>query len=92
MSKPFLALPAVFLAAFLTATVAAVAARPPNVVVLLADDAAWGDFSFNGNTNVATPSIDRIAREGVVFDRFYVCSVCVPTRAEFAHLAGERRV
>lgn len=59
------------------------APRPPNVVVLLADDAAWGDFSFNGNSNLATPHIDRIAREGAVFERFYVSPVCVPTRAEF---------
>lgn len=59
------------------------APRPPNVVVLLADDAAWGDFGFNGNTNLATPNLDRLAREGAVLSRFYVCSVCVPSRAEF---------
>lgn len=62
---------------------AAESARPPNIVVLLADDAAWGDFSFNGNTNLATPHVDRLAREGTVLGRFYVASVCSPTRAEF---------
>jgi len=58
-------------------------ARQPNVLVLLADDAGWGDYSHNGNTQIATPHIDRIAREGAMLDRFYVCPVCSPTRAEW---------
>ena len=61
------------------------AAEPklPNVVILLADDSGWGDYSVSGNTNVRTPNIDSIARAGASLDRFYVCSVCAPTRAEF---------
>ncbi|MEN3942127.1 arylsulfatase [Prosthecobacter sp. SYSU 5D2] len=55
----------------------------PNVVVFLADDAGWGDYSQNGNTMVATPNIDSIAKNGVTLDRFYVCPVCSPTRAEY---------
>ncbi len=59
------------------------AAGKPNVVIFLADDSGWGDYSFNGNTNLRTPNIDAIARGGAVLDRFYVCAVCAPTRAEF---------
>jgi arylsulfatase A-like enzyme len=55
----------------------------PNVVIFLADDAGWGDYSRNGNTIVRTPHIDSIAAGGVTLDRFYVCPVCAPTRAEF---------
>jgi len=55
----------------------------PNVVVILADDAGWGDYSGNGNANLQTPQIDELARRGATFDRFYVCAVCAPTRAEF---------
>ncbi len=55
----------------------------PNVVVILTDDQGWGDLSLNGNTNLSTPNIDSIARDGVSFERFYVCPVCSPTRAEF---------
>ncbi len=55
----------------------------PNVVVFLADDAGWGDFSQSGNPQVSTPMIDSIATEGVSLDRFFVCPVCSPTRAEF---------
>lgn len=58
-------------------------AAPPNLVVFLADDAGWGDYSFSGNTQVATPNIDSIAKGGVSLDRFFVCPVCSPTRAEF---------
>lgn len=57
--------------------------KRPNVVVFLADDAGWGDYSQNGNTMVATPNIDSIAKGGVTLDRFFVCPVCAPTRAEF---------
>ena len=55
----------------------------PNIVIFLADDAGWGDYSWNGNTQVNTPHIDSIARDGVTLDRFFVCPVCAPTRAEF---------
>jgi len=55
----------------------------PNVVVFLADDAGWGDCSHSGNRTVSTPAIDSIAQGGVSLDRFFVCPVCAPTRAEF---------
>lgn len=55
----------------------------PNVIVILSDDQGWGDLSANGNSNLATPHIDSLAAEGAKFDRFYVCPVCSPTRAEF---------
>lgn len=57
-------------------------AEPPNIVMILADDQGWGDLSINGNTNLSTPSIDSIAKDGALFDYFYVCPVCAPTRAE----------
>ncbi len=55
----------------------------PSVVIFLADDAGWGDYSRNGNTSVSTPNIDSLAQDGVTLDRFFVCPVCSPTRAEF---------
>ena len=62
--------------------VVANAHQKPNIVLILTDDQGWGDLSLNGNTNISTPNIDRLAQEGVVFDHFYVCPVCSPTRAE----------
>jgi len=55
----------------------------PNVVIFLADDAGWGDYSHSGNMQVRTPHIDSLARDGVLLDRFFVQPVCSPTRAEF---------
>ena len=54
----------------------------PNVIIILTDDQGWGDISFNGNTNLNTPNIDKIGRNGASFEWFYVCAVCSPTRAE----------
>ena len=61
-----------------------------NVVVFLTDDQGWGDLSLNGNTNLSTPNIDSLGKDGASFDRFYVCPVCSPTRAEF--LTGRHHV
>lgn len=52
----------------------------PNIVVIVSDDQGWRDVSYHGS-EIRTPAIDRIAREGVELDRFYVCPVCSPTRA-----------
>ncbi len=54
----------------------------PNVILILTDDQGWGDLSLHGNTNLSTPNIDAIAKDGVSFENFYVQPVCSPTRAE----------
>ncbi len=68
---------------FVSCGIATAAGRRPNVIVILTDDQGWGDLSLNGNKNLNTPNIDSLAREGVRFERFFVCPVCSPTRAEF---------
>ena len=60
--------------------------RPPNVVLILADDLGWNDITFNGggiaNGTVPTPSIDSIAKEGVNFINGYAANAtCAPSRA-----------
>jgi arylsulfatase A-like enzyme len=55
----------------------------PNVLVIIADDQGWGDLSLHGNSNLQTPTLDALALQGAQFDRFFVCPVCAPTRAEF---------
>lgn len=53
----------------------------PNVVLCMADDLGWGDTGYNGHPVLRTPHLDRMAEEGVRFDRFYAAApVCSPTR------------
>ena len=59
------------------------AARQPNVVIILTDDQGWGDLGVSGNANLATPHIDSLAEQGITMENFYVCQVCAPARAEF---------
>ncbi|MHB8863578.1 MAG: sulfatase [Pirellulaceae bacterium] len=56
--------------------------KPPNVVVILADDYGWRDVGLEGSTFYETPHIDRIGREGMRFLQGYAtCQVCSPSRA-----------
>ena len=57
------------------------AKEPPlNVVIILADDLGWNDVGYHGS-EIATPRLDALAKEGVVLDRFYAQPSCSPTRA-----------
>lgn len=76
------------LACLAVGTVGAAAERPPNMIVIMADDVGWGDLSCYGATAVRTPHIDRLAREGLRFTSGYAsASTCTPTRYSF--LTGE---
>ncbi|MAB79935.1 MAG: arylsulfatase [Planctomycetes bacterium] len=56
--------------------------RPPNVVIVFADDLGWGDVGVQGATGYATPNIDRLSREGVRLTDFYAAQpVCSASRA-----------
>jgi arylsulfatase A-like enzyme len=59
-----------------------VQARPPNIVLILADDLGYGDLScYNAENPIPTPNLDRMAEEGRLFTQaFAPCSVCSPTR------------
>src|SRR5688500_10044608 len=58
------------------------AQRPPNVVVVMMDDLGYGDLGSYGGSDVRTPNIDRLAREGVrLTDAYANGPVCTPTRA-----------
>jgi arylsulfatase A-like enzyme len=68
--------------------VAAADRRPPNVVVILADDVGYGDLSCYGATQVKTPNLDRLAAAGMRFtDGHSPSAMCTPTR--YALLTGQ---
>jgi len=72
---------------FLAATLATLAARPPNILFVLTDDQGSSSISCYGGTHVATPHLDSLARDGVQFTAAYVMPQCTPTRA--ALLSGQ---
>lgn len=54
----------------------------PNIILIIADDMAWEDCGAYGHPGIQTPNIDRLAREGMRFDRaFLTISSCSPSRA-----------
>jgi arylsulfatase A-like enzyme len=54
---------------------------PPNVLIILTDDQGTLDVNAYGATDLYTPHMDRLAREGVRFTQAYAHTVCCPTRA-----------
>ena len=86
MSSSLSRLAAVFLAALLLVLGPSVnraesAERKPNVIFIMADDLGYGDLGCYGQTQIATPNIDRLARDGRLYTQFYAGStVCAPSR------------
>lgn len=66
--------------------------RPPNVVIILADDMGFSDLGCYGG-DIPTPNIDALAAGGIRFTQFYNCAFCSPSRAAlltgaYPHQAG----
>lgn len=54
----------------------------PNFIIIFADDLGYGDLSVYGHPTIRTPSLDKMAEEGLKWTNFYVgASVCTPSRA-----------
>ncbi len=58
--------------------------RRPNVLLIYTDQQRWDAMGVNGNADIQTPNLDRLAREGVNFDHYFVQNpVCMPSRVSF---------
>ncbi len=80
---------------------AGAAGRPPNIIILFADDLGYGDLGCYGHPSIRTPHLDRMAAEGLRFTDFYsAAEVCTPSRAALltgrypirSGMCGNRRV
>ncbi|MDO8540870.1 MAG: sulfatase [Opitutaceae bacterium] len=82
-SPPQLACFFVLLSALIApAPILAGADRPPNILLILADDLGWNQVGYHGSTFYETPNIDRLARRGIRFtDAYSAAPICSPTRA-----------
>ena len=76
-------LPVVLLGVILSACQpAADTNRPPNIVLIFADDLGYGDLSIYGHPTIRTPRLDQAAAEGIKLTGFYTAApVCTPSRA-----------
>jgi len=59
---------------------AAAAAKPPNIVYIVADDLGFADVGYHGS-DIKTPTIDDLAKGGARLESFYAQPMCTPTRA-----------
>jgi len=67
-------------------------AQRPNIILIMNDDMGFSDLACYGS-EIATPTLDRLAKGGVRFTQFYNCARCCPTRASlltglYPHQAG----
>lgn len=57
----------------------------PNVILIISDDHAWSDYGFMGHPHIATPNLDRLASQSLVFERGYTPTpLCRPALASIA--------
>jgi arylsulfatase len=69
-----------------------IAGKRPNVIIVMADDMGWSDIGCYGS-EIETPNLDRLAKNGLRFTQFYNTGRCCPTRASlltgtYPHQAG----
>ena len=58
-------------------------AKRPNLLIIMADDCTYNDLPLYGGQNAKTPNIDRLASQGLTFNRAYLAeAMCQPCRAE----------
>lgn len=73
---------AVLLSLLFAVATASAESKPPNIVLILGDDQAWGDYGFMGHPEIRTPNLDKLAGQSLVFGRGYVTSpLCRPSLA-----------
>ena len=67
--------------------------KPPNILLIMADDLGYGDIGCYGSKTIVTPNLDRLASEGMRFTDFHSNgAVCSPTRAALMTGKYQQRV
>jgi arylsulfatase B len=57
---------------------------PPHIVMIMVDDLGWNGFSLHGNNDeVKNPTLEQLAKEGILLENYYVYKFCAPSRASF---------
>jgi len=75
-------IPTAILALLIVIPGVAISATRPNVVLILSDDQGWTDYGFMNHPHIETPNLDRLAGEGILYERGYVTApLCRPSLA-----------
>ena len=83
LKNAFVCLPiACLLLIGLACSVASAEGRPPNIILIMADDVSWECFGCYGAEDYKTPNIDRLAAEGIQFQHCYSTPICTPSRVK----------
>ena len=67
--------------ALLVAMTETAAAPPKALLLVIADDLGWNNVGWHGNTEVQTPTLDKLVQAGIELDRMYAYKYCSPTRS-----------
>jgi arylsulfatase A-like enzyme len=59
----------------------AASSRPPNIILIVADDLGFNDVGFHGS-EIFTPNLDKLAKTGVTLENYYVSPSCTPSRSQ----------
>ncbi len=71
----------VFLCVGFTKNIVLGESKQPNILFILADDYGWNDIGYHGS-EIRTPTLDRLAAEGVKLENYYVQPICTPSRSQ----------
>ena len=63
--------------------------KQPHIIFILADDYGYNDIGYHGS-EILTPNLDKLAKEGVTLENYYVQPICSPTRSQL--LSGRYNV
>ncbi|OBS69689.1 hypothetical protein A6R68_01770, partial [Neotoma lepida] len=58
------------------------ATSQPHLIFILADDQGFRDVGYHGS-EIRTPTLDKLAAEGVKLENYYVQPICTPSRSQF---------
>ena len=78
-----------FLTLWVTSHTTTAASGQPNILLVVADDYGWHDIGYHGSV-IKTPTLDKLAAEGVKLENYYVQPLCTPSRSQL--LSGRYQV
>lgn len=55
--------------------------QPPHIIFILTDDQGYHDVGYHGS-DIETPTLDRLAAEGVKLENYYIQPICTPSRSQ----------